>query len=156
MVMRDKIDANTHIAISIATAQHKTSDIWQLVQSSARASANLTFEALALLPAKTFSLHQLMDLICGVSSQIQTLLLFTMLIEENEIRIVSRNEIDFQPCISVSVSRLFHESPDFRQMVQASARTCLHFCSVSSLRRHDNTILVNITAIGLCLLESHT
>lgn len=55
-----------------------------------------------------------MNLGRGITPQIQTLLLFTMLVEEYQVRVVARDEIELQPLISVSMSRLFYEAPYFR------------------------------------------
>lgn len=66
-----------------------------------------------------------MNLLSVIPSEIQTLLFFAMLIEENKIRIVSRNEVNFQSSISISMSGLLNESTDLRKLIQSSSGTCL-------------------------------
>lgn len=72
-----------------------------------------------------------MNLLQVVASKVYTLLLLSVLVEENQIRVVVRDEIDFHPNIGVSVARLFDESPSLRQLVQASARAALNFSTPS-------------------------
>jgi len=113
-VVRHKVYFKGHIGISVATAQHERPDIWQLIQASARASSNFTLHLTRALPCKFLGYHQLVDLICGVASQIQPLNLLSMLVEENEIRVVPRNEVELQPFVSISVAGRLDERPDFR------------------------------------------
>lgn len=65
-----EVYAETHISISVASAQHKASDIGQLIQSSARASSNLALQLTGLLPLETLRHHKLMDLITAIAPQI--------------------------------------------------------------------------------------
>jgi len=71
-----------------------------------------------------FLLQKLLNLL-SIPSEIQTFFFFAMLIEEIKIRVVSRNEIDFQSSIRISMPQLLNELTDLRKFIQSSFRACV-------------------------------
>lgn len=112
--MWDEVDPDTNVSISIAPAQHKTANVRELIQASSRACADLCFVSSLLLLLEALGLHQLVDLVGTVTRHVNALHLLAVLVEEDQVRVVTRNEIQLQSCICISMARSFHKRPHLR------------------------------------------
>lgn len=130
-VMRYEVEPEPNVRVSVAPAQDELAELRQLVQASAGAGPDLTSECASLLALEALLGHKIMNLLQAVASKVQSFLLLSMFVEENQIRVVVRDEIYFQSSVSVSVAGLFDESPSLRQLVQASAGAALNFSTPS-------------------------
>eukprot|EP00437_Effrenium_voratum_P025819 CAMPEP_0181396810 /NCGR_PEP_ID=MMETSP1110-20121109/113_1 /TAXON_ID=174948 /ORGANISM="Symbiodinium sp., Strain CCMP421" /LENGTH=214 /DNA_ID=CAMNT_0023518533 /DNA_START=265 /DNA_END=905 /DNA_ORIENTATION=- len=92
-----------------------------------------------------------MDLLRGVTPQVQPLLLLAMLIEEHQVRIAVRDEVHLQAHVGVSMPGLFDEAPSLRQLVQASARAALDLRTPSSIPDGSSRII----HVLFCGLQAH-
>lgn len=79
-----------------------------------------------------------MELLCRVWSHIETFLLLSVLVKQDEIRIVPWDEVHLQGLICISVARLLYEALNLRKLVQSSSRTCLNLCSPDLLLTRCN------------------
>mmetsp|Transcript_115030 Transcript_115030/g.245695 ORF Transcript_115030/g.245695 Transcript_115030/m.245695 type:complete len:384 (-) Transcript_115030:129-1280(-) len=150
-VVWDEVDAEAYVAVRIPLPQDEPPDLRQLVQASAGTCPDLALEMPGSLPFEALLLHQLVDLLRVVATQVQALNLLAMLVEEDEVRVVMGNEVDLQPSIGVSVARLLHEPAHLRQLIQASARAALHLCGPSALNRHGGGGGAFAVDIAFCL-----
>lgn len=127
VVVWNEIDPDTNVGVSVTFAQYKTPDVRQLVQTSSRTSSDFTVDFPGSLSQKAFVLHEAVDLVATVASQIKPFHLFAVLVEEDQIWIVVRDIVHLQAMIRVSVARILYESACFRELVQASSRAALDF-----------------------------
>lgn len=125
-VVRNEIDLQANVRISVPLSQHEAPDFRQLVETSSRTSPDLALELPRFFPLEALVLHQLVDLVTSVPAQVEPFLLLPMLVEEDQIWVVMWYEIHLQTSIRVSVPRILHEAFDLRQLVQASAGASLH------------------------------
>jgi len=112
--MWDKVEPQPNVRISVPAAQHKFANLRQLIQASSRAGPDLTLVRASFLTLEALLSHEIMDLLQAVCSQVQSLFLLSMLVEEYEIRVVMRNEVYFQSKVCVSVAGLLDEAPCLR------------------------------------------
>lgn len=61
------------------------------------------------------------DLIAGKVRQVDPLDFLAVLVEEDEVRVMMRNEVDLEPHIGVSMARILDESPSLRELIQPSS-----------------------------------
>eukprot|EP00933_Yihiella_yeosuensis_P010064 TRINITY_DN116307_c0_g1_i1.p1 TRINITY_DN116307_c0_g1~~TRINITY_DN116307_c0_g1_i1.p1 ORF type:complete len:104 (-),score=6.53 TRINITY_DN116307_c0_g1_i1:216-527(-) len=97
-----KVDPHSSISISITFAENPLSNLRELIQTSARASADLAPKYLLFLFLEALLLHQVVDLLQLKPAKIYSLHLLAMLVKENQVRVVSWNEVHLQSSISVS------------------------------------------------------
>jgi hypothetical protein len=147
MVVRNVVDSNANVHVGIARLLDEATHIRKLIQTSSRTGSNLSFVGSRLPLLKAFLFHQSVNLIAIEVSQIQALNFFAMLIKEDQIRIVVRDEIDFQSPVRVSMSRRLDELSHLRKLVEASSGAALHLGCPSPL-------WANGPALGLELILS--
>lgn len=75
-------------------------------------------------------------MVTAVPSEVKAFDFLTVLIEEDKVRIMVRNEVDLQTFVRVSMARFFDEPAGFRQLIQSSSRATLNLCTVRALDDH--------------------
>lgn len=147
-VVGHKVEPKPNVGVSVTMPKDELSNLRQLVQASAAAGANLPLVLLGLLALEALRSHEIVDLLQVVAAKIQPLLLLSVLVEEDKVRIVMRDEVHLQPNVGISVAGLLDEAPCLRELIQASAGAALDFSAPSSSDGSD-------FAFVLCGLQSH-
>jgi len=70
-----------------------------------------------LLLPEPFFLNQLLESIEPILRHVELLHFLAVIVEDDELWMVMRNEIELQPHIRVSVARVQHEAPDLSQPI---------------------------------------
>lgn len=135
-MMRNEVEPKPNVRVSITFTQDESPHLGELIQPSAAAGADLAPVLLGFFTFEALGDQQVMDLLSAVAPQIQTLHLLSMLVKEDQVRVVVGNEVHLQPHIGVSMPGLLDEATGLRQLVQASARTTLYLCTPSSSDTH--------------------
>lgn len=120
-VVRNEVDPQPNIRVSVAPAQDELPHVGQLVEASSGARSDFALEMPRPLLLEALLPHQLVDLCSVEAAEVQALLLLPVLVKEYEVRVMMGDEIDLEPRVSVSVAGFFDEAPDFRQLVEASS-----------------------------------
>lgn len=132
-VVRDEINLQSNVRVSVSCTEDKLPDLRQLVQASSRAGPDLTPERFRPLLLEALVLDELVDLHGVVSPKVQAFLLLAMFVEEYKVWVVVGNEIYLESSVSVSMARLLDEAADFRQLIQTSSRAGLDLSCPCSL-----------------------
>jgi len=123
--MWHEVEPKPNVRVSIAAPEDELPNLRQLIQASAAACADLALIFLRLLALEALGSHEVMDLLRAVTPQVQSLFLFAVLVEEHQVRVMVRDEVDLQSHVSVSVARLLDEAPSLRKLIQTSSGAAL-------------------------------
>lgn len=103
----------TDVGVSVAHAEDEPPHLRQLVQASSAAATDLAAHRAGLLPPEALLLHEGVDLVEVEPAEVQPLDLLAMHVEEDEVRVVVRDEVDLcfsGPGINQDGGRLFCET----------------------------------------------
>jgi len=112
--VRHEVEYQSDIAVGIPFLMHKLPDLRKLVQASSWACADFCPGTSGPLATEPSLLHDPVDLIAGVAPQVEAFDLLPVLVEEDKVRIVVRDEVHLQSRVRVSMPCFLDEAAGLR------------------------------------------